>query len=329
MRVLVTGNSRPWKVGASIVRALRRAGHETFMLDDRRVKRTIGWTLTQRWAVRSVKRFDPDFVILDRCHALDLETVHAMIDGRQRAMWYHDPQWHAHTGLPQVAHILGVMHLAGTVYVTGFVAQWRAHVAGARFLPAAGDIEVVPVAPDPRYASDVAFIGTGYAPERADFLMQVAAHARLRTWGFGWEPWKERLGATGERVEGEAFAKVCSSSAICLGVNPKEAHGATDYASNRIWLSILAGGFYLGQWGPGLDRLLHDGVHCAWYRDLEECRDRITRYLADAPARRRMQQAGEQFVRAHHTFDQRVRNILEGREFVNPLAAAAEGNARG
>ena len=319
MRVLVTGNSRYWKVGASTERALRRAGHETLLIDDRKIKGRIGFTMGQRWVRRAAQRFKPDFVILDKCTALAHETVYALVKDRPNAMWYHDPQWVASTYRPDIARVLSIMHMAQDAYVTGYVEQWRGHRAGTRFLPAAADSELRPVAPDPSFASEVAFIGTGAASERVPFLGEIARHAQLRTWGQGWEPWKDLVGATGVRVEREDFARVCSSSAITLGVHPKEALGATDYASNRLWMTILAGGFYLGPWGKGLDRMLHDGVHCAWYTDLDDCKRKISDYLARPVERDRIRRQGEAFVRANHTYDQRVQNLLGGREFVNPL----------
>lgn len=320
MRVLVTGNSKYWKVGASIVRALKRAGHETFMLDDRKVRRMVGWTLTQHWAERAARRFNPDFVILDKCTALEHETVYAIIRDRPNAMWYHDPPWVDSTHLPDIARVVSIMHMAQDVYVTGYADQWRRHREGARFLPAAGEMELVPVAPDPRFASDVAFIGTGYAADRAEFLMEVARHAKLRTWGQGWDRWKDEVGATGVRVEREEFARVCSSSAICLGINPAHAQHATDWVSNRLWLTILGGGFYLGAWGTGLAQLLHDGVHCAFYRDRDDCVRQVGEYLRHPELRDRIRRDGEAFVRRHHTFDERIRNLLGGYAFTNPLA---------
>ena len=323
MRVLVTGNSKYWKVGASIVRALKRAGHETFMLDDRKVKRMVGWSLTQRWALRSARRFDPEFVILDKCTALDHATVYAIIKDRPNAMWYHDPPWVESTHLPDIARVVSIMHMAQHVYVTGYTDAWKRHRAGVRFLPAAGDMELVPVPPDARFAADVAFIGTGYAADRAEFLADVQRRtgARLRTWGQGWDQWKEQVGATGVRVEREEFAKVCSSSAICLGINPAHATHVTDWVSNRLWLTILGGGFYLGAWGEGLARMLHDGEHCAFYRDRDECVRLVEEYLHDAPRRDAIRRQGEAFVRRYHTFDERIRNLLGAYEFTNPLAS--------
>jgi spore maturation protein CgeB len=82
---------------------------------------------------------------------------------------------------------------------------------------------------------------------------------------------------------------------------------------------MLAGGFYLAEYTPGVASMLKDGEHCAFYTDAESCVSQVDRYLADATARNEIRASGEAFVRAHHTYDQRIANLLEDREFVNPL----------
>ena len=167
MRVLLIGSDNEWRMEAAVERALRRAGHTTLLIDDRRMKRLIGWRLTQLWAKWQAERFDPEFVFLSKCLALDPETVSAILEGRPNAMWYHDPQWHRDLDRPDIGHIAGIGRLARTFFVTGFESEWRAHGLSAEFLPAAGDAGILPVAPDVRFASDVAFIGSGYDKDRA------------------------------------------------------------------------------------------------------------------------------------------------------------------
>jgi spore maturation protein CgeB len=82
---------------------------------------------------------------------------------------------------------------------------------------------------------------------------------------------------------------------------------------------MLAGGFYLAQRTPGVAAMLREGEHCAFYDDTESCIDQCENYLKDSGARNRIRIAGEAFVRANHTYDQRVHNLLENREFTNPL----------
>jgi spore maturation protein CgeB len=319
MRVLLIGSDNPWRMEAAVERALKRAGHETLLIDDRRTKRIFGRGLTQRWAVRRAKSFRPDFVFLSKCLALDPETVAAIILNRKNAMWYHDPQWHRDTDRPDIAHIVTIGKLAATFFVTGFVAEWRAHELPTKYLPAAGDRDIAPVAPRENLASDVAFIGTGYDLDRARLLVRVAKHYHLRVWGAGWEEWGSRVGWTGRSVEGKEFAGVCSSSKITLGVNPSRAVGGRSYTSDRTWMSILGGAFYLGQRTPGITALLVPGTHCEWYDGADECIEQCGRYIRDEDARARIREEGERFVRANHTYDQRVANLLEDREFVNPL----------
>jgi hypothetical protein len=307
---------------ASVERALRRAGHETALFDDRRTRRLVGHRLTQRLAIRRAERFRPDFVFLSKCLGLDVETVARIVAGRANAMWYHDPQWYRDVGRPDVAHIAEVGRLAATFFVTGFEAEWRAQGLRAAFLPAAGASEIVPVPHDARYAAEAAFIGSAYDPERGAFLRRVAERAGVpvHVWGPGWGRGRDAaLVRTGRTVEGRAFAAACSSASVVLGVNPSRAAGATTYASDRVWMAILAGACYLGQRTPGLDRMLLDGVHCAWYAGADDCAHRLRDLLQHPDARARLRSAGESFVRQHHTYDARLQFLLSGRPWENPL----------
>ena len=319
MRILMIGSNNPWLMEAAVERAFRRAGHETILIDDSRARRLIGRRLTQRWARRHARRFRPDFVFLSKCLALEPETVAEIVRGVPNAMWYRDPQWHADLHRADIAHIATIGKLARTFFVTGFEPEWRAHGLKATFLPAAADAGIRPVAADPKFDSDVTFIGTGYDSERAKFLVRLGAHFNIRVWGLGWEPWRAHLDWGGRAVEGRDFAAVCSSSRIVLGANPVRAQGGTTYMSDRTWMVMLAGGFYLGQYSPGLAAMLYDGVHCAWYTDLGSCTNRCLHFIANAPERQTIRSQGEQFVRANHTYDQRIPFILEDRKWVNPL----------
>jgi len=313
------GSANPWRMEAAVERAFRRAGHETFLIDDRRIKRLIGRPLTQLWVRTRARRFRPDFVFLSKCLALDPETVAGIIRDVPNAMWYHDPQWHADLARPDIAHIATIGKLTRSFFVTGFDVEWRAHGLQAKFLPAAADASIRPVPFEPRFSADVTFIGTGYDPERAKYLMAIAEHLDLRVWGLGWEPWRTKLSWGRRAVEGREFAAVCSSSKIVLGINPERAWGGTGYTSDRTWMVMLAGGFLLGQYSPGLAEMLQDGVHCAWYDDIESCINRCFHFIANTSERQVIRAQGEEFVRANHTYDQRIAYLLEDRAWVNPL----------
>jgi len=110
---------------------------------------------------QACKKFQPDFVFLSKCLALDPETVAEIIRDLPNAMWYHDPQWYADLDRPDIAHIAAIGRLARTFFVTGFDSEWRDNGLPAKFLPAAGDAEIHPVTEDPKHAAHVTFMALG------------------------------------------------------------------------------------------------------------------------------------------------------------------------
>jgi len=310
---------------AAVERALRRAGHTTLLFDDRRTKQLVGRRLTQHLALRAARNFAPDFVFLSKCLALDLDTVETILAGRRNAMWYHDPQWFRDLDRPDIAHIASVGGMAQTFFVTGFDEEWRALGLRARFLPAAADAGICPNPLVATRREGVAFIGSGYCDSRARFLVELSRHLPVRVYGPGWKSWRAQLRWNGGTVEGDDFSSVCTRAAIVLGINPANATTATTYASDRVWMVMLGGGFYLGTRTPGMDRLLQEGVHCAWYEGLDECVDVARRYLAEPVERERVRTEGEAHVRAHHTYDQRVSYLLAGEAYPDQLTAASTG----
>jgi len=328
VRVLVLGSHRTERIERGVERAFQRAGHRTLLIDDRRLRRNIGLALTQRWVLAAARRFRPDFIFFSKGLGLTLETVAELVRDRPTVLWYQDPQWYRDAHLPEIAHTIAIGRQVGTFFVTGFEGEWRAMGLNAKLLPSAADRDIRPVPADPRFAADVGFIGTGpgvqhggagFAPERAEFLVSLAGAlgtgVRVRAWGGGWEAYQDRIEWGGRPVFGRDLSRVCSSSAIVLGINPARAEGATFYTSDRIWMMMLGGGFYLGRRSPGLDRLLVDGEHCAWYDDAEECAAKARHYLAHPAERERVRAAGEALVRTHHTFDQRVECLISGAEW--------------
>ncbi|MGQ0643662.1 MAG: glycosyltransferase family protein [Gemmatimonadaceae bacterium] len=320
MRVLILGSDDPWRMERAVQRALERAGHTTLLFDDRRSARWLGRGLTQARARRAARRFRPDFVFLSKCHALGVDTVAEIVEGLPNAMWFHDPQWHGDLNRPAIAHIAAMGRLAQTFFVTGFVEEWQAHGLNARFLPAAGAAEIAPVPANPAWATTVAFIGSGYDASRAEFLHALSRRVPTRVYGPGWEAWQSELTWNGGEVEGDAFATVCSSADFSLGILPARASGATVYASDRMWMVVLAGGLYLGPSAPGVGELLVGGEHCVWYRDFADCVAQVERLMAAPAERRRIRAAGEAFVREHHTYDARIAYLLSDTVWRNPLS---------
>ena len=320
VRILIIGSDNPWRMERGTQRALSRAGHKTRLIDDARARKLIGWKLAQRWALSQAKRFKADFVLLSKCAGLSTDTVSEIIAGKDNAVWFHDAQWFKSTYRPEIAHVVKIGRLTKTFFVSGFEKEWARLGLPAKFLPSCADIAIKPVAPEKLLAADVAFIGNGHDAARAKFLLKVAAKYDFKVWGPEWAEWRKPLHWGGRSVEGKEFAAVCASSKIVLGVNPSRYTGDAENAtSDRTWMTILAGGFFLGHGTPALKQMLHDGEHCAWYSDIDSCLAQCKHYVVNSHARERIRREGQAVVRQYHTFDQRIKNLLSGEEFVNPL----------
>ncbi len=79
--------------------------------------------------------------------------------------------------------------------------------------------------------------------------------------------------------------------------------------NQRVFDVPAAGAFLLTDRRAQLERLFEPGVEMAVYDDPEDAAEQLSRYLADADARRRMAGAGRARVLAEHTYVHRLRAI--------------------
>jgi spore maturation protein CgeB len=141
----------------------------------------------------------------------------------------------------------------------------------------------------------------------------------LQIRGPGWRKAPPGLPIAGGPVYGKAYAQAVGGAAISLGAHSlPEMAFQTGSASNRMWKVMGCAGFYLGEWVEGIDALAADGVHCAWYRNLEEGIELIRHYLDRPDDRRRIAQAGRRHALDRHTYAHRVRLLLEGKGYQLP-----------
>ncbi|HLU39111.1 MAG TPA: glycosyltransferase [Planctomycetota bacterium] len=159
---------------------------------------------------------------------------------------------------------------------------------------------------------DVVFIGgPGQRGQRVELLARVSRHFDTEIYGVGWEEWAARYPELRVRppVKARGFRHLCASSRIVLGLN--QFNDDALYFSNRTWLSLACRGFHLTHYVPGLETVLRDGVHLAWYHDADECLEKIDHYLKDATARERIAAAGCELAHAKHQYYHRVGRVLE------------------
>ncbi len=236
-----------------------------------------------------------------------------MVRGRRAVFWYFDPK--------PTPNALMLGRVAGSMRVT-YLAQLGAYRAAGipdvEFLPQGVDPELdrparrIPV----RFRCDAVFIGSGRYPHRYDVLRAVAASCRLQIRGPDWEEAPHDLPVAGGAVYGRRFAQAIGGAAISLGADahPEQTEDLAS-ASNRMWKIMGCGGFYLGPFVDGIERMAQGGVHCAWYRGPAHAVELVHEYLGDPERRARIAEAGRAHALAHHTYAHRVRLLLDGGTF--------------
>jgi len=168
------------------------------------------------------------------------------------------------------------------------VTQWAARADAMRPPLAARDC---------RYA--VSFVGTTYGNR----VQQVASLRRLgvdvECFGYGWP--------NGPVAE-EDIPRIMRESVISL--NFANSRGANQIKA-RTFEVPGAGGFLMTEYTPGLERFYQIGEEIDVFRTTEELGTKVRHYLEHPEKRDAVAQAGFDRTRREHTYDERMREVVE------------------
>jgi spore maturation protein CgeB len=317
MKILIIGNCyEKYRMEYSIRKAFIRLGHKVIGFNDRRLKKIFGFKMANNILWRIYKSFKPDFIYVSLVNHIDTEILREMTLKCKSVMWNYDWEEPFVPKHLEVAKCVDVLFITNLSQIEDYL---KAGVKRVEFLPQACDSKLhyklnYKVS---KWLSDVAFIGSGESnfwdrSVRINLLRKVAREFNLKIYGPHWERYKNELPVINKKVKGKKFLKICAYSKINLGVIG--GNGAWMKVkmgtSNRLWLVLGCGGFYLGFKNPGLDLLLKDNFHLAFYESDEECIDKIKFYLKNDSLREKIAQNGYEFVHKYHTYDNRVHNLL-------------------
>jgi spore maturation protein CgeB len=159
----------------------------------------------------------------------------------------------------------------------------------------------------PHWKSDIAFIGQARAGEpRVLLTRSLAQRFKVKVYGKNWPAFGIR--PTLKTVTPRGYALVCSGAKIILGADITDK--VEGYWSNRLWLTLGCGGFFLTHYVHGMETYFENKRHLVWYHNQQECRDLVEEYLAKPRERRKIALSGYRLVHQHHTFHHFVDRIL-------------------
>jgi spore maturation protein CgeB len=313
MRVAVVGTGRWYKSEASIARASRSLGHDTILVDVPRWSRLLG-PAARPLIQRRIERFRPDQIIATaRVARLGEEGLERLARRFPTAFWYFDPIF-----TPEAVGLASRCSAAYVTYTHHFGVLPPGKGPPMRFLPQGVDplLDRPPSRVPSRFKCEVSFIGSGQYPLRHDALRQVGGVAALQIRGPGWDGVARDLPVAGGDIRGKSFAEAVAGAAISLGLAAhREQQTARESSSNRLWKVLGVGGFYLGEYAPGLEGFARDREHCAWFHSSEELLELVRHYLAHPEERQRIATRGRAHALAHHTYAHRMELLLAGRGY--------------
>ena len=152
-----------------------------------------------------------------------------------------------------------------------------------------------------KYACDVAFFGSLYTDKR-----KIMNQLLTTKYGKDYKVW----GAKGfeKGLWNEEFRKAVSVSKIIIGDN--FVCDVPGYWSDRVYLTLGCGGFFLTSNVPLLEKKFEIGTHLDVWNNFAELLQKIDYYLANKEKREAIRKEGIKFVQKHHTYDIRIQELL-------------------
>lgn len=275
--------------------------------------------------VSAVTLFQPHLLLM-QLHGTQAVTPAVLADARavkpdMVVVNWNGDTYREHLVSPDMLAILRHVDLQGVVNA-GVLDTYTAHGIPAAYWQIG--FEPVPETLPQVHAHDVVFLANAYSAERTALGgMLKALPYDVGLYGYGWPD------GDGNTLYAFAIgAALYRAAKVAIGDN--QYPDDTGFVSNRLFESLANGAFLLHQRIEGLEGLtgLVDGVHYISWTNTKDLKAKLKYWLADerGDERRAIAAAGEAYVRAHHSFDARVRELLT--ELLPNVKPQSEGTAR-
>lgn len=154
---------------------------------------------------------------------------------------------------------------------------------------------------------DVAFFGSWVGKgDRQEWLKEINKTNPVTVFSWNWQDWPKEFKTVYPAVYGEKFNTSVARSKIVLGFSVEP--NLWGYWSNRVGKTLLAGGFLLYQYAPGMELFLRNGVE--YFSSIEEAREKIDHYLIAETERETIAKKGFTIGRERFSSKERVKDLM-------------------
>jgi hypothetical protein len=305
-RVIFFGKSkRRTRTTTHLVRAFRERGNETLWLNPSKIRRRKKGG-TDRLILNRIDSFNPDVVFVYSAD-IPLTILQKISSSRiKTVMYYEDLSLEVPPTLAEKGRLVDFF-LATNI---GMQREYqKAGIANPIYFVGACDRydhrQRRPILP--LWKSDIAFIGKARPGEaRVTLVRKLREKFKVKVYGKNWEDFD--IKATLKMVTPRSYGLICGGAKIILGADiTSEVQG---YWSNRLWLTLGCGGFFLTGYVHGIEDYFENKKHLVWYHDESECLNLASEYLAKPRARQEIARQGYELVHKHHTFHHFVDRVI-------------------
>ena len=164
--------------------------------------------------------------------------------------------------------------------------------------------ECVRGTPRIEYAQDIVFVGSKTHYHKEWPFRKNLIEWLQYTYGPAFKLWGDR-----ETIRGKDLNDLYASAKIVVG----DSLYSPRYWSDRITETLGRGGFLIAPIVEGIETQFKVGTHFVGYHygDFEGLKAKIGYYLAHPKEREKIRRAGHEWVKAHHTYKEKCRQMLE------------------
>jgi spore maturation protein CgeB len=328
MKILFSSYHNPsfWTITEYTEKTLMKLGHALIPFDDRafilpnRLRRNARFL--QNWDLNRLNRrlfslasaTQPDLCLIAGGNRILPETIQKIKNqGIQTALWTIDAP-------REFQPVLNAAPFYDFIFCGGTEAQELLSETGihnTHWLPFACDSQIhqpadVDSEDRKKWGSEVSFVGSFY-PNRAQILERISDFD-LKVWGPGWNKLKKdspiKKLSTDTQLKPEEWTRIFSCSLINIVIHYQDGKTPCFQAAPRVYEGMACRSFLLVDDQKDVRSLFQDGNHLVIYKEIEDLRKKMTRYLNKPEERDRIANQGHKEVVRKHTYVHRMKKML-------------------
>ena len=264
----------------AIKRALEQEGHQVQVVDEK------------NFTEEEIINADADMLLFFKGASIfgysisQLETLLKKVPYK-KVCWYFDKAWHGREEwLHRVSGVVDLLFITDGDFARGY------NYLNVYELKQGADEQSIFKGKKKDYGFDVAFVGSVYG------LRQEFVNILFEKYG-------KRFDIV-SNVFGKDLNDLCASALIVAPLYPQ-----TDfYWSQRVYEIIGRGGLLIHPKLELLTKQFKDGKHIIFYKDVNECFEKIDYYLANPKKADKIREAGMKHIKENYTYRHSVRQLM-------------------